>query len=120
MKQTDFLVIGSGLAGLSLALKVTKAYPDANVIIVTKSDESESNTKYAQGGIAVVSEAFDSLEDHVRDTLVAGDGLCNEEVVKEGPRREETLILYKDGIPLTRGVREHVSKQGDVSKAYSP
>ena len=69
MKKTDFLVIGSGIAGLSFALKAAK---HGKVCIVTKSNEDESNTKYAQGGVAVVIDKDDSYEKHIEDTLIAG------------------------------------------------
>ena len=75
MKQFDFLVLGSGLAGLSFALKVA---PHGRVAIITKKDRAESNTNYAQGGIAAVTSKEDSFELHVRDTLEAGAGLCKE------------------------------------------
>src|SRR5258705_4024746 len=71
MKQFDFLVLGSGIAGLSFALKVA---PRGRVAIVTKKDRAESNTNYAQGGIAAVTSKEDSFELHVRDTLTAGPG----------------------------------------------
>lgn len=77
--KTDFLIIGSGIAGLTYALKVAK---EGSVILITKSNEDESNTKYAQGGIAAVMYSPDSYEKHIKDTLVCGDGLCNEEVVR--------------------------------------
>ncbi len=90
--KTDFLVIGSGIAGLTYALKLSEHLPDATITIITKADESESNTKYAQGGIAVaLDKVFDSYQKHIEDTLICGDGLCNKEVVemvvKEGPDR---------------------------------
>ncbi|MDQ3192025.1 MAG: FAD-dependent oxidoreductase, partial [Bacteroidota bacterium] len=78
-KQTDFLIIGSGIAGLSYALKVADY---GKVTILTKSDPEESNTKYAQGGIAVVTNHTDNIEKHLKDTLICGDGLCNEEVAR--------------------------------------
>ena len=92
MIETNFLVIGSGVAGLTFAVKVAQKFPDKNVIIVTKSDEEESNTKYAQGGVAVVLDSEnDSFQKHIQDTLTAGDGLCDrsvvEMVIKEGPDR---------------------------------
>jgi L-aspartate oxidase len=95
--QTDFLVIGSGIAGLTYALKVAQHFPDKKVAIVTKAAADETNTKYAQGGIAVVNDLEnDSFEKHIEDTLIAGDGLCNKEVVeivvKEGPARVQEII----------------------------
>src|SRR5438270_8735992 len=92
-KRFDFVVLGSGIAGLSFALKVA---PRARVAIVTKKDRAESNTNYAQGGIAAVTSKEDSFEMHVRDTLEAGAGLCKEDVVRtivqEGPPRIQELI----------------------------
>ena len=95
--QTDFLVIGSGIAGLVYALKVAQHCPDKKVTIITKAASDETNTKYAQGGIAVVNDQEnDSFEKHIEDTLIAGDGLCNREVVeiviKEGPARVQEII----------------------------
>ena len=95
--HTDFLVIGSGIAGLTYALKLAQHYPDRHISIVTKASPDETNTKYAQGGIAVVNDLEnDSFEKHIEDTLVAGDGLCNKEiveiVVREGPARVQEII----------------------------
>jgi L-aspartate oxidase len=93
MKKFDFLVLGSGIAGLSFALKVA---PLGRVAIVTKKSRAESNTNYAQGGIAAVTSKEDSVQSHVRDTLEAGAGLCHEDVVRaiiqEGPARIAELI----------------------------
>ena len=94
MKQkTDFLVIGSGIAGLSYALKVAD---HGQVMIITKANEDESNTKYAQGGIAAVLYEDDSHEKHIQDTLIAGAGLCDEKIVRivveEGTERVKELI----------------------------
>lgn len=95
MHDVDFLVIGSGIAGLSFALK---AASKGKVMIITKANEDESNTKYAQGGVAVVVDKSDSFEKHIADTLVAGDGLCDvnvvENVVREGPKRVQEIIDY--------------------------
>ncbi len=89
----DFLVIGSGIAGLSYALRASK---HGSVALVTKDDVSEANTTYAQGGLAAVMDDGDSVASHVEDTLVAGAGLCDPEivdaVVREGPRRVQELI----------------------------
>ncbi|WP_457610339.1 L-aspartate oxidase [Lutibacter sp.] len=97
--KTDFLVIGSGIAGLSFALKIATHFKNASITIVTKSEKNECNTKYAQGGIATVwNKTVDSFEQHIKDTLVAGDGLCDEEVVKmvieEAPERILELIEW--------------------------
>ena len=97
MQQTDFLVIGSGIAGLTYALKAAHQSPDRNVLVMTKASADETNTKYAQGGIAVVNDLEnDSFQKHIEDTLIAGDGLCNEKVVeivvKEGPERVQEII----------------------------
>jgi L-aspartate oxidase len=93
VKQFDYLVLGSGIAGLTFALKVA---PHGRVAIVTKKDRAESNTNYAQGGIASVTSKEDSFELHVRDTLTAGAGLCKEAVVRtiveEGPARIAELM----------------------------
>ena len=97
--QTDFLVIGSGIAGLTYALKVANACPDKTITIVTKTQSDETNTKYAQGGIAAVMDFDkDSFNKHIEDTLIAGDGLCNKEiveiVVKEGVERIQEIIEW--------------------------
>ncbi|MFZ9661386.1 MAG: L-aspartate oxidase [Chitinophagaceae bacterium] len=95
--QTDYLVIGSGIAGLTFALKVSETHPDKEVVIITKTKSEETNTKYAQGGVAAVwDEDHDHFQKHIHDTLIAGDGLCNrsvvEIVVKEGPERVKEII----------------------------
>lgn len=97
--QTDFLVIGSGIAGLTYALKVAQECPDKKVTILTKTQSDETNTKYAQGGIAGVMDFDkDSFDKHIEDTLIAGDGLCNKEVVeivvKEGVERIKEIIEW--------------------------
>ena len=97
--KTDFLVIGSGIAGLTYALKVAQECPDKKIIILTKTQSDETNTKYAQGGIAGVMDFDkDSFAKHVEDTLIAGDGLCNKEVVeivvKEGVERIKEIIEW--------------------------
>lgn len=91
--KTDVLIIGSGIAGLFAALKISDY---ADVIVVTKKEKAESNTNYAQGGIASVIDQHDSFEKHIEDTLIAGAGLCRREsvelMVKEGPDRIRDLI----------------------------
>lgn len=96
----DFLIIGSGIAGLSYALKVAK---HGTVAIVTKKEKAESNTNYAQGGIAAVMSSVDSFDLHVQDTLSTGVGLCHraavETLVREGPERLRELIAI--GVEFT-------------------
>ncbi len=91
--ETDFLVIGSGIAGLSFALNAAKF---GHVIIITKKDDKESNTNYAQGGIASVMDKSDSFASHIEDTLKAGADLCHREAVKfmveNGPSSIKNLI----------------------------
>ncbi len=91
--KTDFLIIGSGVAGLSFALKVAEF---GSVALVTKKDVMDSNTQRAQGGIASVFGDMDSFDLHIQDTLASGDGLCAVEVVemvvKNGPERIRELI----------------------------
>ena len=97
--ETDFLVIGSGIAGLTYALKVAQDCPDKKITIFTKTTSDETNTKYAQGGVAgVIDQENDSFEKHIEDTLIAGDGLCNKKVVeivvKEGVDRINEIIEW--------------------------
>ncbi len=91
--ESDFLIIGSGIAGLSFALKVAE---HGSVALVTKKAVMDSNTNLAQGGIASVFSPLDSFDLHIRDTLAAGDGLCNPDVVEivvtQGPDRIRELI----------------------------
>ncbi|MBI5624884.1 MAG: L-aspartate oxidase [Elusimicrobia bacterium] len=99
-KECDFLVLGSGIAGLLAAHKLSSL---GRVVVVTKKDAAESNTNYAQGGIAAVTSTADDFESHVTDTLRAGAGLCNEDivrlVVREGPERIKELIAL--GVQFT-------------------
>lgn len=116
-QQVDFLIIGSGIAGLSYALKVAEK---GTVYIVTKSNEDESNTKYAQGGIAAVWHDKDSIEKHIQDTLIAGSGLCNEEtvriVVAEGTQRVKELIELGTNFDKTQQGDYDLAKEGGHSE----
>jgi len=109
MLQTDILIIGSGIGGLSAAIKLAEKRPDLKITVLTKTEEGESNTRYAQGGVAAVwDEEVDSYEKHKEDTLDAGDGLCNEEivniVVQEGPERVREIIEW--GVRFDKDDRE--------------
>ncbi len=92
---SDFLVIGSGIAGLTFAIKASEL---GTVHIVTKKKDFDSNTNYAQGGIASVFDPHDSIEAHINDTLTAGAGLCNEKAVRilaeSGPQRVQELMNW--------------------------
>jgi L-aspartate oxidase len=105
-EKTDYLIIGSGVAGLRAAIELA---PYGNVLVVTKDKPSESSTEYAQGGIAAAMSDEDTVGIHFEDTLKAGDGLCREEAVKtlveEGPERIMELISWgaefdKEGLKL--------------------
>lgn len=119
MRNVDFLVIGSGIAGLSFALKAAK---HGKVLIVTKANADESNTKYAQGGVAVVvDKEEDSFEKHIEDTLIAGDGLCDKQVVeivvKEGPERIQEIIDYGTSFDRTNQGMFDLAKEGGHSES---
>ncbi|MGB0744307.1 MAG: L-aspartate oxidase [Opitutales bacterium] len=117
-KPYDVIVVGSGIAGLSFALKVAEA--GLRVAIITKKDSAESNTNYAQGGIAAVTSQTDDVEMHVSDTLEAGDGLCNEEVVREilqdGPASIDELVRRGVDFSQLEDGRVSLGKEGGHSK----
>ena len=97
--QADFLVLGSGIAGLTFAIKAAKAQPDRKILVLTKTEQGESNTRYAQGGVAAVWDfEKDTYQKHVDDTLDAGDGLCKRDIVElvvtEGPERVQEIINW--------------------------
>ena len=115
--EKDFLVIGSGIAGLTFALKASQL---GSVAIVSKDNLDESATLYAQGGIASVMTDDDSFELHAKDTIEAGRGLCREDVVriicKEGPARIRELIELGVQFTRTRGKGYHLSREGGHSR----
>src|SRR5918996_575657 len=118
MKSTDaeILVIGSGIAGLSFALKAAE---HGSVHVITKKERAVSSTNYAQGGIAAVFAPDDALELHVRDTVVAGAGLCHlhavETLVRDGPARVRDLIDW--GVRFSRAGNElSLGREGGHSR----
>ena len=115
--KVDFLVIGSGLAGLSFALKVA---PYGKVCVVSKTTLEETNTRYAQGGIAAVMDANDSFEKHVNDTLIAGDGLCDEMavrmMVREGPEQIRQLVEWGTQFDTTDNGSFDLAREGGHSE----
>jgi L-aspartate oxidase len=118
MRKIDFLVIGSGIAGLSFALKASMK---GKVLILTKVNADETNTKYAQGGIATVfNPNTDSFEKHISDTLVAGDGLCDKKVVEivvtEGPARINELIEYGANFDKEDSGEYNLTREGGHSE----
>ncbi|WP_372745272.1 L-aspartate oxidase [Lutibacter sp.] len=119
--KTDFLVIGSGIAGLSFALKIANKFKNAKVTIITKNEKNECNTKYAQGGISTVwDKTVDSFEQHIEDTLIAGDGICDEEVVKmvveSAPDRLQELINWGTNFDKTADGNYSLGREGGHSQ----
>ncbi|MFA5670339.1 MAG: L-aspartate oxidase [Balneolaceae bacterium] len=121
---TDFLIIGSGIAGLSYAYKVAEYFfkkgEVVSVTIVTKDKIEESNTKYAQGGIAAVTTSSDTFDKHIEDTLIAGDGLCDKEVVKmvveQAPVRINELIEWGTNFDKDIQNQYDLAKEGGHSE----
>jgi L-aspartate oxidase len=116
-ERFDFLVIGSGVAGLSFALKVAGK---GKVAIVTKAGLSDTNTSYAQGGMAAVTYEPDDFSKHIKDTLIAGDGLCNPEVVemvvREAPGQIEQLIKWGAEFDKESNGKYNLAREGGHSE----
>ncbi|MCW4015979.1 MAG: L-aspartate oxidase [Candidatus Bathyarchaeota archaeon] len=115
--KTDFLIVGSGIAGLNFALKIAKY---GKVIIVTKKEIMESNTNLAQGGIAAVTQKGDSVQLHIKDTLTVGSGLSNKRIVKllaeQGPEAIKSLLSF--GVSFDKENDElHLTTEGGHSMA---
>ncbi len=118
MVKTDFLIIGTGIAGLSFAIKTARKRPDLSIVIMTKASAESSNTRAAQGGVASVTDTRDSFEAHIQDTLRAGGGFCDaaivEMVVKQAPLRISELM--SDGIRFDQSNnRPHLGLEGGHS-----
>lgn len=110
MLKTDILILGSGIGGLSTAIHLAMERPDLKITVLTKTNDNESNTRYAQGGVAAVwNQEKDSFTKHIDDTLDAGDDLCDsnivEIVVKEGPQRVAEIIDW--GTRFDKNNTEH-------------
>jgi L-aspartate oxidase len=111
-RQYDVLVIGSGAAGLTLALHLAS---DLRVAVLSKGQLSEGSTFWAQGGVAAVLDDTDTVDAHVQDTLIAGGGLCHEDAVRQivGDSRDAIGWLIEQGVPFTRERREDGSESDD-------
>ncbi len=117
--QSDVLIIGSGIAGLSTAIQLADLRPDLSITVLTKVTERESNTAYAQGGVAAVWDVeVDNYEKHIADTLDAGDGLCDLDIVRivveEGPERVREIIEWG-----ARFDKDAHGKNGDAAPDYN-
>lgn len=121
MMETNFLIIGSGAAGLTLAVKLAAEFPKKKITIVTKAHQAESNTKYAQGGVAAVFDfEEDSFQKHIEDTLIAGDGLCDkavvEMVIKDGPKRLHELMEWGANFDTDANGELNLGREGGHSE----
>lgn len=117
MKKVDFLVLGAGVAGLTFAIKTAQKFPNKKIMVITKTVKGESNTKYAQGGVATVwNKTVDNYKKHIDDTLDAGDGLCDKEiveiVVKEGPARVKELIKWGTRFDKNKDRKYDLGREG--------
>src|SRR6516164_9431555 len=115
MDHFDFVVLGSGVAGLSLSLRLAR---HGQVAIITKRRSADSNTAWAQGGVACVTSAEDSFDLHIKDTLLSGGGLCDEQAVRaiitEGPSAVRELMQI--GVHFDERVLEDGQKELDLGK----
>ena len=118
--NSDVLIIGAGIGGLTTAIKLATQDPALHITVLTKTDESESNTRYAQGGVAAVWDtSVDSFDKHIEDTLIAGDGLCDEAIVRivveEGPVRVREIIEWGARFDKNRQENYDLGKEGGHS-----
>lgn len=114
--KTDYLVIGTGLAGLAFALKMAK---NGHVTILSKTKSDQTNTNWAQGGIAAVYDEDDSFDKHIQDTLAAGGGLCREDIVRnvieQAPDRIQDLIDWGVKFDLKENASIDLTREGGHS-----
>lgn len=117
--ESDILILGSGVAGLTTAIKLAKAFPNKKIIVATKDQKDESNTKYAQGGVAVVWDKFDSFESHIQDTLRAGDHENDEKIVRmvveKAPQSLQELIDWGADFDFKDPLNYDLGKEGGHS-----
>lgn len=121
MIKTDVLVVGGGVAGLSFAIWMAERRKDLSILVLTKTISSESNTSYAQGGVAAVwNHNVDDYEKHIADTLDAGDGLCDKNIVKivveEGPERVQEIIDWGTRFDKKQDGHYDLGKEGGHSE----
>lgn len=117
MIKSDILILGSGIAGLTCALKIAHQRPDLKITVLTKTTDSESNTRYAQGGVAAVwNPEVDSFKKHIDDTLIAGDGICDLDIVKivveEGPERVREIIEWGARFDKNKSGKYDLGREG--------
>ena len=121
MNKTDVLIIGSGVGGMSTAIEIAERRPDLKITVLTKTNDDESNTRYAQGGVAAVWDLeVDSHGKHIDDTLDAGDGLCDEDIVRvvveEGPERVRELIDWGARFDKNQKEKYDLGREGGHSE----
>ena len=111
----DVLIIGSGAAGMTLALKLS---PDYRIAVLSKASASEGSTYYAQGGVAAVLDQYDSVDSHIEDTLAAGAGLCHRDVVRFTVERSKEIIswLIDTGVNFDKEVQPNGSEEYHLTR----
>ncbi len=119
-REFDVIVLGVGLAGLNYCLQLLKLQPQLTIALIAKTETNECNSRYAQGGIAAVSSASDSIDSHIRDTLNAGDGLCYqpavELIISQGPKVIQGLLDHQVPFTTTRDGNFFLAQEGGHSQ----